>query len=96
MVEGIRTIKCYGWELHFLEKIRLVRKKQEKILNWVLFYGSLGFSVFQNIGLVCLAFIIVPMWMQGVVLDEAMIFSLAAMVSYLFLAVNSMTFYAEV
>jgi hypothetical protein len=28
MVNGIRTIKSYGWETHYLEKITEVRKLQ--------------------------------------------------------------------
>ena len=27
MVVGVRTLKCYGWEDHFLNKITTVRKR---------------------------------------------------------------------
>jgi hypothetical protein len=28
MVAGLRTIKCYGWEFHYLKKINAIRHKQ--------------------------------------------------------------------
>ena len=30
MVTGIRTIKCYAWEDHYLKKIEEARKAQQK------------------------------------------------------------------
>jgi hypothetical protein len=30
MVVGIRTIKCYAWENHYIEKVTEIRKKQLK------------------------------------------------------------------
>jgi hypothetical protein len=30
MIVGIRTIKCYAWELHYIKKLREIRKRQLK------------------------------------------------------------------
>ena len=38
MVAGLRTIKCYGWEFHYLKKINAVRAKQTPLvikINWL-------------------------------------------------------------
>jgi len=46
IVEGIRTIKCYGWENHYLEKIQKVRDSQKSTIFKYLLVGSLGISMF--------------------------------------------------
>lgn len=46
MVTGIRTIKCYGWEQHYINKINEVRDKQLKILVKINIISTLGISVF--------------------------------------------------
>ena len=32
MVVGIRTLKCYGWEHHYLDKVKNVRQKHVKFV----------------------------------------------------------------
>ena len=46
MITGIRTIKAYAWEPHYIDKIRQKRKEQLKTLYWSNGVGSLGFSLF--------------------------------------------------
>lgn len=46
IVVGIRTIKCYGWENHYLEKIKLVRNSQKGIIFKYLLVGALGVTMF--------------------------------------------------
>ena len=47
IVVGARTIKCYGWENHFLEKIEKVRNSQKSTLFKFLLVGSLGVTLYQ-------------------------------------------------
>lgn len=47
IVVGIRTIKCYGWENHYLEKIKKIRDSQKSTLFKFNVIGSLGVSLFQ-------------------------------------------------
>jgi ABC-type multidrug transport system fused ATPase/permease subunit len=92
MVAGIRTIKSYAWESHYLKKIMQARSKQLKyvfILNTI---GSLGFTVFQNFGLIAAILIFVPMWYQGIPITEELAFSLLAMLYFIFSSVNSFVF----
>lgn len=46
VVVGIRTIKCYGWENHYLEKIRQVRSRQKPVIFKFLAVGAIGVSLF--------------------------------------------------
>jgi len=66
LVSGIRTIKCYAWENHYMEKIISLRKKQQSIITKANFYGTLGFSIFQNLGLIVVLILFVIDWSQGV------------------------------
>lgn len=93
MVTGIRTIKSYAWENHYSEKVREQRAKQVKKVFWLNFVGSLGFSVFQNMGLIGALCIFLPMWFRGEQLKVGDSFTILAMLYYLFFNINSMTYY---
>lgn len=54
MVVGCRTIKCFGWENHYIEKLNCVREKQRRVIIKVNVLNSLGNSFFQNTGLVAI------------------------------------------
>ena len=93
MIIGARTIKSYGWENHYISKIKGARNKQ---LRYVFGQGLIGFlvvSFFQNGGLVAAMAIVIPKWARGEKLDEGISISLLAMVFYIFLSVNSFTYY---
>lgn len=60
MVAGIRTIKTYGWEEHYLAKIKEQRGKQLRLIYKINIISSLGLSVFQNFGLIAVFFIFYP------------------------------------
>jgi hypothetical protein len=94
LVAGIRTIKSYGWESHYLKKIVAARAKQEKYVYLLNTIGSIGFTVFQNFGLVAVMLIFVPMWYQGLPITEDLSFSLLAMLYYTFSSINSFVFMA--
>ena len=47
LVLGVRTIKCYGWELLYEEKTRDIRKKQSVYISIALSLQTLGSSFFQ-------------------------------------------------
>ena len=42
LVVGCRTIKCYGWEHHYIERINALRKEQQKAV--------LKFNIVQSFG----------------------------------------------
>lgn len=94
MIVGARTIKCYGWENHYLRKVREARASQVFYVFWQSMIGSLGISVFQNGGLLAIVAIFIPKWMRGEELEEGLSMSLMAMIFFIFAAVNSMTYYA--
>ena len=58
------------------------------------FLGTLGFSVFQNFGFLCVLTIFVLEWSRGNKLSLGDSFALLAMIFFLFMAINSMTFYS--
>ena len=62
---GCRTIKCYAWENHYLEKINQIRKKQMGLVFKVNIVNSLGQSVYQNIGLIVMFVILISEWSMG-------------------------------
>jgi len=94
MVTGARTIKSYGWESHYLEKIIAARKGQ----TWYVFLqglvGFLGISFFSNGGLIATLAIFIPKWARGEKLDEGISISLMAMIYLIFYSVNSLLYYA--
>ena len=94
MVVGARTIKSYGWENHYIRKILDARISLRFYVFWQGIIGFLGLSVFQNGGLLAGIAIIVPQWSQGRLLDESVCMSLMAMIFFVFLSVNAMTYYA--
>ena len=94
MINGARTIKCYGWENHYLRKIREARMSQVFYVFWQSIIGSLGLSIFQNGGLLATVAIFIPKWYRGEQLDEGVSMALMAMIFFIFAAVNGMTYYA--
>jgi hypothetical protein len=62
MVQGIRTIKCYGWEEHYVRKINEIRDKQLGTLVKINILNTLGLSIFQNMGLIAVLLIFIPQW----------------------------------
>ena len=94
MVTGIRTIKAYAWENHYCEKVRAQRALQERYVFWLNLIGSLGFSVFQNVGMLGILAIFLPKWYMGEKIDMGDGFVLLALLYYLFFSVNSLTYYA--
>lgn len=66
MVNGIRTIKSYGWEDHYKKKIFEVRKVQEKHIWLVNLLSSMGLTVFNNFGFYAYLVIVVITQKRGV------------------------------
>ena len=94
MITGIRTIKAYAWENHYLEKIRAQRKKQMKYVYGINITISLGFAFFQNMGLVAALCIFIPKWYMGEKIEMGESFSMLALVFFLFYSINSLTYYS--
>lgn len=94
MITGIRTIKAYAWENHYCEKVINQRNAQVKYVFWLNLIGSLGFSLFQNVGLIGILAIFLPKWYMGEEIKLGDSFALLAMIYYLFFSVNSLTYYS--
>lgn len=63
MITGIRTIKSYGWEKNYMEKINDARSKQHTLVWWTNFLGTLGMSFFNNFGfLAYLQILLINYW----------------------------------
>ena len=62
MITGIRTIKAYAWENHYNRKVKHARDEQVKKLFCLNIVGGLGFSLFQNVGLIGVLCIYLPKW----------------------------------
>ena len=62
MVSGVRTIKCYGWEDHFYNKIKDIRKKQVKEVFALNFLLSLNQAVYQQFGLIAILIMFTLKW----------------------------------
>lgn len=94
LVGGIRTIKSYAWENHYLKKIKEIRALQTVNIFKFNLVGSLGYTLFQNAGLVAVIAIFVPIWAKGELVNAQTAFSLLAMIFFLFFSITSMTLYA--
>jgi hypothetical protein len=94
MYVGGRTIKSYGWENHYIAKIKAARAGQLKILEKIIFIRLLGTSFFQNGGLLVAIAVLIPQWMRGELLKEGVSMAMMAMVYYIFISVNMMTYVA--
>lgn len=62
MITGIRTIKAYAWENHYSRKVREARAIQAKKVFRQNFIGGLGFSLFQNVGMIGVLCVFLPKW----------------------------------
>ena len=94
MITGIRTIKAYAWENHYSRKVREARAFQAKKVFRQNFVGGLGFSLFQNVGMIGVLCVFLPKWYQGEELDLGDSFTVLAIIYYLFFSVNSLAYYA--
>ena len=52
MVVGVRTLKSYGWENHYMNKIISVRNRQQGYLFIMATMQTIGFNVFQSLAVV--------------------------------------------
>jgi ABC-type multidrug transport system fused ATPase/permease subunit len=94
MISGIRTIKSYGWENHYQEKIEVARKRQEHFVWLVNFVSSLGLTVFNNFGFfVYLAIVLCTYW-RGAPMSPSMSMALLSVLFYLFMSINGITVYS--
>ena len=94
MITGIRTIKAYAWENHYSQKVRDARAVQASRVLCLNIVGGLGFSLFQNVGMIGILCIFLPQWFLGQELNMGDSFTLLAIIYYLFFSVNSLAFYA--
>ena len=94
MVVGVRTLKSYGWENHYLQKITSVRKRQQCFLFIINSLATIGFNLFQNLAVLSTFFIFYYQWSNGIEIEMAKSFAILAMVYYLFVTVNQLTYLA--
>lgn len=94
MVVGIRTLKSYGWEEQYMKKITGVRKVQKKWNFIIIALQTLGYNLFQNLALIAVFLIFLYEWSQGNEIDISKGVSTLAIIFYLFVAVNQLSFIA--
>lgn len=92
MIVGCRTIKCYGWEKHYITKIRELREEQQSYVLKLNIIQSFGTSFFQNTGMVAVVIILIMEWYREKELKNDVVVSMLAMIYLVFFAVN-ITFY---
>ena len=56
--------------------------------------GSIGYALFQNMGLFAVLCIFLPKWYMGQLIDPAESFALLAMIYFLFDSITSLSLYA--
>lgn len=96
LVIGARTIKSYGWELKYIEKITKARVEQVKSVFKLMLNEGLGPSIFNNMGLITVFFIIYYDWRDGKKLDNALAVSTMALIYFLFFSVNLLLYFAVI
>ena len=94
LIVGCRTIKCYGWEQHYIDAIKVSRHKQYRNIYWINVLGALGTSIFRNWGLVAIMIISVIDWSKGNKLEMSNIVAILAVIFNLFNAMNFFTYLA--
>lgn len=94
MVSGIRTIKSYGWENHYQQKINEARTKQARFVWLVNFVSSLGLIVFNNFGFYVYLMIALCTYWRGVTMKPSEAMAMLSVLFFLFMSVNGITVYS--
>jgi len=92
LIAGCRTVKCYGWEGLFHDKISAVRARQMAQLIKINFTLSLGNSFFPVLGLGVLIFVLVSEWRAGNELEQEKLLSLLCLINVVYITLNSSTY----
>jgi len=93
MVSGIRTIKSYGWENHYQDKIQSARKKQAHFVWLVNFFSSFGLTIFNNFGFFAFLACILCTYWRGQEINTGKTMALLSVLFFLFMSVNGITVY---
>jgi ATP-binding cassette subfamily C (CFTR/MRP) protein 4 len=93
MVVGSRTIKCYGWEHHYIDRIRNIRVAQMSRSIRMIVTQSLGVSFFPNFGLIAVLIILLIEWSKGNKLENNVIVSMLSMVYFIFFSINNVAYF---
>ena len=95
MVTGIRTIKSYAWENHYLSKIKAIRKAQGGKVYAFNIVGSLSYSLFQNLGFIGIIIIFLRKWYAGQHISPGASFAILGMVFFLFYTITTFIVFAQ-
>ena len=91
MINGIRTIKSYGWENHYLAKIAQVREKQADYVWKYNLFQSLAVTFYNNFGFYAYLAVILVTYFRGVEFKAGEQLALLSLLFFLFMNVNGMT-----
>ena len=58
MVVGCRTLKCYGWENHYIEKVNKVRNVQMKAVTKLMTNELSNLAFLNNMGMVAIVAVV--------------------------------------
>ena len=93
LVVGCRTIKCYGWEKHYIDRIKELRDEQMYLVYKLNIIASFGTSFFQNTGIIAVLIILCIEWGQGKELFNDKIVPMLAMIYLVFFSTNMITYF---
>lgn len=94
MVIGCRTIKCYGWENHYINNIERLRKMQHKELIKSNIIQSFGTSLFSNTGFITLLVLFIFDWKRGIKLENENAMATLSMLHLIFYALNMIIYFS--
>lgn len=93
LVLGCRTIKCYGWEVYYEDKVRKIRKTHCMYTRFLMSLQTLGSAFFQNTGLLVVLFILLPDWANAKPMRTADVLAVMSMIYVIFFQVNMLCFF---
>ena len=94
MVVGCRTIKCYGWENHYIQNIKHLRQLQDRELIKNNFIQNLGTCFFSNTGLITVLVLFIIDWKRGIKLENENVMASLAMLHLIFYALNLLIYFS--
>jgi len=88
VIEGCRTIKCFGWENHYIQRIEAIRKQQMARVFAYLNSANLGSAFYSNVGVLAMMIILTVQWKNEQTFSQDSTMGILAVVFLIFFAYN--------